>query len=533
MYKMLLVDDEKTIVDGMRTYLVDQFEMEYHCALSAAEAIKLLRQMRFDIVITDINMPGMNGLDLVDYIKKCWPDCRIIILTGFEVFQYAYYAHQYEGVEFLIKVEGYEKVVARVGAILEQLQKQEENERLYVEMEERIAGMRHLIRWNLVERIIRYGEPLPDEQERTRVALALDPEKQVMLIGGKLNDSCTRDDEIRLMDRFTLRISNQLAKRNLSVYLHMSDRMGFWLVQNESEEALRDLAVYIRESFSYLMEDETNGYLSLVVSAGFVPWNELRHTFFMTKFTLDQLTEKETQMILLPDEAAGDKGEITVIVDCIHQLTELFCKGEKPQFMHLLSRELAPLGSEKDLAAMLPHPLVATVTLVTSNALKILDSPDWTLGHFKGLLQCVGYSDGQQWINDVLKMFDQLFILAEYSKKHKADSLIETVDRYIRENFSRDISLSAIADYVHYNPSYLSRIYKEKKGVNLMASINNIRMENACQLLKKTALSLKEISGMTGFCSSKYFSTVFHRNYGISPANYRKQQTGDDVHTDF
>lgn len=106
MDRILVVDDEEIVVNSLSEYIEDQFDIEVHRAYSAVEAMGILRKTRFSIVITDISMPSVSGLELLNFIKKYWP-CRVIILTAYNNFEYAYDALHHDGVDYILKIEEY------------------------------------------------------------------------------------------------------------------------------------------------------------------------------------------------------------------------------------------------------------------------------------------------------------------------------------------------------------------------------------------------------------------------------------------
>ena len=97
MYKLLIVDDEHYITDGLyRTFSsLSEFSLEIYRAYCAKQALDYFTRYRMDIIITDINMPIMNGLEMIAEIKNRWPDCRTIILSGYNDFEYAKTALKY------------------------------------------------------------------------------------------------------------------------------------------------------------------------------------------------------------------------------------------------------------------------------------------------------------------------------------------------------------------------------------------------------------------------------------------------------
>ena len=98
MYRMLVVDDEPLIVNSLCSSIEQNFDVELYRANSAFVAMDLLQKMRFDVVITDISMPVMSGLELLKWIRGIWPQCYVILLTAYDKFDYAYESMKYDRV---------------------------------------------------------------------------------------------------------------------------------------------------------------------------------------------------------------------------------------------------------------------------------------------------------------------------------------------------------------------------------------------------------------------------------------------------
>ena len=106
MYRMLIVDDEEIITDG----LADVFgklnlDLDIYKAYSGQEALELLNRTRVDVVLSDICMPGMDGLELMETIRLNWPQCKIVFLTGHNDFNYVYQAIQAPDVQYVLKTK--------------------------------------------------------------------------------------------------------------------------------------------------------------------------------------------------------------------------------------------------------------------------------------------------------------------------------------------------------------------------------------------------------------------------------------------
>lgn len=107
-------------------------------------------------------------------------------------------------------------------------------------------------------------------------------------------------------------------------------------------------------------------------------------------------------------------------------------------------------------------------------------------------------------------------------------SLIQQIDYYIAQNYKKKLSLDDIAETLHINSSYLSRVYKLKKGRNLFDAILNLRIEAAKEYLINTDMRTYEISELVGIEDASHFSKIFKKITGLSPKEYRKQEENEE-----
>src|SRR5690606_26461861 len=123
MYRLLIVDDEEIITDSLYEVLTQSFseKLDIYKAYSAKEALAWLNRTRVDILLTDIRMPGMSGLELMSEVQKLWSRCKIAFLTGHSEFEYAYTAIQHKNVRYLLKTEGYNVVINTIEDIIKEI----------------------------------------------------------------------------------------------------------------------------------------------------------------------------------------------------------------------------------------------------------------------------------------------------------------------------------------------------------------------------------------------------------------------------
>lgn len=137
---LLIVDDEKRILMGLEELFRYEFDMDIgvYTANSAKKALELLNRVRFDVVLTDIKMPGMDGIALFEKIKENWPRCKTIFLTGYRNFDDIYRVINNNDVKYILKMEEDETIMDAVREFM--LQGQRELEGQYERQDERQKG---------------------------------------------------------------------------------------------------------------------------------------------------------------------------------------------------------------------------------------------------------------------------------------------------------------------------------------------------------------------------------------------------------
>lgn len=194
MYRLLIVDDEDIITDGLyevfNRYHPERLDV---CkAYSAKEALGWMSRTRIDIVLTDIAMPGMNGLELSEEIQKYWPRCRVVFLTGHSEFEYAYRAIQMTNVRYVLKTEGYGKVIDTVQAVLDEMDRARHDSLLLEQSREQLLAYRFMAQGDYMRHLLQNSRVLCRDagvmvREFGKLDIGLDPAQPVVLVLGRIS----------------------------------------------------------------------------------------------------------------------------------------------------------------------------------------------------------------------------------------------------------------------------------------------------------------------------------------------------------
>lgn len=173
MARLMLVDDEMIVTQTLQAALKPILpECDIFCINSAPDALRLLRLYSFDVVVTDISMPQMDGLELLKEIRKCWPMCYVIVLTAYDSFDYVYQTTKYDNVRFILKLEEINVITDVIRRALERVK-----EKVDVPVDdepEEITGSENGVKQQLIERIRTYiAEHLAESLSLTELAETL------------------------------------------------------------------------------------------------------------------------------------------------------------------------------------------------------------------------------------------------------------------------------------------------------------------------------------------------------------------------
>ena len=524
MYRMMVVDDEALIVNSLCSSIEQNFEVELYRANSAFNAMSLLQKMRFDVVITDISMPVMNGLELLKWIRGVWPQCYVILLTAYDKFDYAYESMKYDRVQYMLKVESYAVIHQTIQHVLDKLDAEKKQEQTLIQLGTYMEQMKPLMKADLVSRLLRFGTPLPKQELLDSVGLAVDREKETCLVVGMPGDNSMPHVSSAFSEVAALSMS-RLSRRELRAECVLVGSYIVWLLQRLGGENGEEVAwtAVLNDAFEDLPDvlEEKNGMrLMLATDARMHATGDLKQVFTRLSAILEQERNESGMRILLPDEKkASALAAPGLNMDDLTILWESLKAGDQENFRRVLAEGLRHLAAVADITQTLPSATVSAVMFLYMSATELYGIEELNVSpEMRGF----GHLSGQQWITEILSAFDLVFEEKKQIQQSGAAGIAEEVRAYVTRHFMEDIHLTTLAEQFHYSPSYLSRLYKKMTGDSLTGAINSQRIVYARSLLEHTALPVAEVARQSGFYSTKYFLQLFKKKMGMTPSQYRK-----------
>jgi two-component system response regulator YesN len=535
--RLLIVDDEEIITDGLYEILSKlPLDLDLYKAYSGEEALVWLRRTRFDIVLSDIAMPEMDGLALMDVIRYNWPHCKLIFLTGHHDLESMYHAIQWPGVRYLLKSEGYNKLIEAVGQAASEIEEELRTADLLRRSKDSQNALETLATGNYVRHLLfEEGADETMEDNFRRLNIRFNPALPVLISLGSLSfsEEKRRSYADRQESALTVKLMADSYLNEKTRSLGVIDRYGdlVWLVQpmpsHELEDGVFERTVKFLEGTLELIQDACRESLSIKVSVTMatepVLWPKLPEAY-------DRLRERQHLR-------AGDGTRMVQSVQLHHEESSSSLRwrfpGEKVETLAAYLEggrrtEFLCLFDEITMDAMVGKvPLAYATELYYSIALTMLSYTNRWGDREKtpsgNLMQLEAHPSWHARFGVLKSTAEDLFAQRSNGEHSRAATAIDKICAYIGDNIDEDLSLVRLADEIHLNPSYLSRLFKQERGRKLSEYIEDVRFAKAKELLKNTDCKISEIGIKVGYEAAHSFTRVFRKWAGMSPQEFREQ----------
>lgn len=539
-YKLIIADDEDIIRSGIMS-VIDWDSLGFEAVADFDDgdvAMEYIRTNPVDVVLSDIRMSHVSGLQLAEYVHRYRPGTRVVLISGYKDFDYAKQAIRHHVASYITKPINFEEIYS----LFRELKLDLDRERAEKSKEEDQAK--------------RYKELLPLMQEQFLADLLLgvlrnagEMDRRIRMLGMDMNvydHPCFAVElEAVRLDEF-LQGSWQQGRDGLkSALQHFlmgeSDGIRYYPVMSHRKEMallavgpaeggagpgmaervdryLHDRREAIRQvlglELQARMEGSWNSILEMAAHAG-------RKEPIAAAGAVAGYGLSETAACSALDFIRS--GRLKKLADIRELFLPYVHTGDREAAGNLLDgylKELEGLSSR--------HTLHFLTELFASLSLKLqavgMDLWEQRIGDFS----CYDLSPAplaekeklREWCWEKLEG-----ILAVMDRQRAAAGswVLEKAEQYIRSNYQMDISLEDVAGQVFLSSAYFSQMFKEGKGINFSDYLVRIRMEKAMELLTHSQYKILEISQMVGYRSSKYFARSFKKAYGCTPTEYKMQ----------
>ncbi|MEG2291040.1 MAG: response regulator [Clostridium sp.] len=533
LYRIMLVEDEEEI----RLGIIKKINWEENGfiivgdAENGQEALEKAENLKPDVIMTDIRMPFMNGLELGKNLARIMPSTKIIIFSGSDDFEYAHQAIKINVIDYVLKpINSIEliEVLRRLKIQLdEEYEKKVNVDRLYKHYVESIPLIREQFLVGLIEGRIS-GKELNIQRELVSLELKSGYYAVACInvdnasIGNFVED-ISLQNEISLIPIAVKQIVNDTMQNNCSFISFIYCGRVIIIADIKEENNVLEFINSINE---ICITSEKSIGLKTSAGIGHVcnSLSKLNHSYNTAQNALDYRIIIGTGKGIYIDDVEPD-----------NSIKLQFDEQEERKLLNAIkigcSEDIEKIIEElfkkcEDLLLPLNKYRIFIMEIMTS-LLKVVQAYNLDINKIFGEnFNCYSYLEKFDSIYEVKEWFVKIGAnvndLIKRERIHSSKVLIDKAREYVMENYSDcDISVEILSSHLHVSPTYFSTIFKRETEMSFVNFLTTVRLEKAVNLLNTTEDKTYIIAEKVGYPEANYFSYVFKKKYGVSPSKYR------------
>ncbi len=535
MFKVLIIDDEPNIRKGLINIINwKKFQCEI-CgeASDGVEGLDKIEENRPDLVFADINMPEINGLEMIKTAKQIIPNSKFIILSGYREFTYMQEAIKIGAFDYILKPSSIEDICEVVKRAVIELKYQREDQleikKLRKCFEESIPILKEKLLYDVIFQININEEEIKEGFE----LYGIDISEFVMIIIEIDGDSKKREPYQRQLYQFgIINTVEEMFTEDFKVEkIVLSNRQIAFVIGGQELAELLEEDIYKKvHSIQQLIESCFDFTVSIAISRKGQCIEELHEKMMECKNALAyRFYMGNSSIILYRDLSGFYKGQDNVVFDGIDKL---LCNTIKTGNEEDVGRILTQIKDKVIQTNLDPEHiktfywnLIYEINMIRIS-LKNLETYEREISH--DISSLYKFIDNATQVKEIHNLLEEVAMsvvhrINRYNKKNINQILQKAMD-YICENYTMSITLNELADHTYVSTYYLSRMFKKELGKNFVEYLNEVRIEKAKELLKDNKYKTYEVAELVGIQDPHYFSKIFKKYVNMTPTEYKDSQ---------
>lgn len=532
MLKVFLVEDESLIREGLKENIPwEQYGYEFVGDASDGEmALPLIRQTKPDVLITDIKMPFMDGLSLSKIVSDEFPKTKIIIISGYDDFEYARQAIEVGAMQYLLKPITKMNLRKTLLELKEKIEAESEQNDYQKQYQSEMHEYEQFARRHFFEKLFQSDvtvKQIYEEAAKQSLEIAAGSYNLVfyyLKTQNEQRDTYSADLFLRYQDE----IMHYIMRHPQYIpFVWNVDWIGILVKADQAH--VEELTQRCVEKITQVCE---NAELLL---EWYIAFSQPVERLSMLHESYQKVNHYMAYRFITPDRHI--LSDQTLLLDATAQKEKGIDNVDPANVDPQVIRDFLNKGSYGEI-----DDFVESFLLTIQAALSSKMFMDYIILHIRFTVS--GFLDGlgieaeryQPKVEEIVKngasperihtYFVQLLELAVRLRDEESDfqgrKILHKAQEYIKENYQKEtLSLNEVASTVGVSASYLSSVFSQSTQYTFIEYVTEKRMEKAKQLLKSTELSSGEISSLVGYKDPHYFSFVFKKTQGLSPREYR------------
>jgi len=529
MYKILIADDEGIMIDSMTLLLKNEFgdDVVIESARSGRNVIELAETFRPDIALMDIHMPGINGIEAMREIRRYNDRMVFIVISAYDKFDYARQAMSLGALDYLNKPVASDKLLSVIKKAMSVIDAEREKRSSDLLVREKLETVVPVLESGLIYNLLT-REHFKEDIDNYKNLLGIESDHGYMLVlifGQEQEDNnhmsnpvgvAVQLQEHAAVIRETVKgffpgiVGSPLANK-LPVY-----------VPSKSEDFDYNERLQLHEKAQLLL-DKLKSATGILARAGFGTVHPISEALSSYNEAIESLLLTSSKIAMTQDLPVRVAYEENYPIDTENEIFDCVKNGDSDGAILAAGRFFDWMTE-----AYGAYPM--------DIKLKVMEFVLWAEHQaYRKSGHTYEFRSREDYLPTLLKLEDfgqiRTWFLDKVTtacdwvsqrKERQTDSVVDKAQKYIEENFGRDISLDEVSRIVDISPFYFSKLFKEGTGTTFIDYLTNIRIQKACQLIEEGELSMKEIGMTVGYADPNYFSRTFKKKMGVTPTDYRE-----------
>lgn len=522
MYSVFLVDDEPIVLDGIRSKIQWE-ENGFKFAGEATDgeiALSMIQEIKPDILITDIKMPFMDGLQLATAIKKTQPWIKIIILSGHDEFDYAKRAISIGIEDYLLKPFTANEVLDALKKAASHIDKERTQLSDINKMKEELKSRDKLLQKDFLTNLVKGSENMTNIMESCQELNINLLSRYYKILISNISSKTKNDQNIQ---EACSRINSYSAswENCISFFRHANQLIV--IQKGNTQEDLEENIYNLAETIEHIVSQNQDCTTITAIGKTVEHTSSISSSYSDAKAILDAGKFENQNKIISADDIKIDNNglldlkESDPLVDRLKYASKSDISAIVTESMDLIHSNS---GQFNVFASYILLDLIFEVSkLVESLGGNIKEvNPDILQQSFVEK----AVEDEENFINVLEEVLKFALEYRDSKITGRYGDVILKAKKYIDENYAdQNTTLTTVADVVCLSPNHFSTIFSQECKITFIEYLTNVRIENAKRLIKSTDMKGYDIAYECGFSDPHYFSYIFKKNTGVTPREYK------------
>ena len=534
MYKVFIVDDEPSA----RLGLSECFPWEqYGCVVvgeaeNGKEALDKISRLKPDIVLTDVKMPYVDGIELAKQINLRFPEIKIIFISGYNDIRYLKEAFHVSAIDYIFKPINLKEVERVIGKATGSLGNEQKQQALILRMESQLIQSMPFLKEKFFMTLIRDNDFRKEELEKKmkflNISFPADGLYSIVLVSVDssaeiFGERSERDSQ--LLSFAILNVLQELLERIFIGYSFEESRGEYVCIiclKRRQQENIMEFAEEVQKNLLQSLD------LSITIGIGapVESLEELRNSYHnAAKAVSQRLFIGQNKVIVMEEEEAEEQKRFQPDFGQIERLSGFLKAGETQAVERELESFFLEVSRHHEMSKQYIQSLCMNFFLLPNQLL--YECGEEAEQYMKNELRQIEDFYKLETLSEmklfVMERCRRVCAYFESRRDSKQRSLIRRIQEIIKQRYAENITINQIADEVFFSATYLSFIFKQETGQTINDYITFVRIEKAKELLADPTIRSYEVCRSVGYQDAGYFSKIFKKYTGCSPSQYREK----------